>query len=68
MHLGYLWYKQTMTVAIFVTLTNGVFLGFRALSEAYLDAAKATEEGTKEDTEELYLLAARMVRKINIRV
>lgn len=49
-------------------LTNAIFLGFRALSEAYLDAAKATEEGTKEDTEELYLLAARMVRKRNIRV
>ncbi|CDH60507.1 predicted protein [Lichtheimia corymbifera JMRC:FSU:9682] len=34
--------------------------GFRALSEAYLDAAKTTEEGTQEDTEELYLLAAKM--------
>lgn len=37
------------------------FIGFRALSEAYLDAAKTTEEGTQEDTEELYLLAAKMV-------
>lgn len=39
------------------------FTGFRALSEAYLDAAKTTEEGTQEDTEELYLLAAKMVMK-----
>ncbi|KAI9322901.1 anaphase-promoting complex subunit 5-domain-containing protein [Dichotomocladium elegans] len=34
--------------------------GFRALSEAYLDLAKNTTDGTKEDIEQTYALSAEM--------